>query len=83
MQIREWYKKVKGYVREEVWRVESFGGHNHYHRSTAAYFDVLRGAGMCVTKLLEPAHKGSGDVIPSDFLSQFPLYLMVEARRTT
>ena len=27
----EWSRRVRGYLQHEEWRVESFGGHRHYH----------------------------------------------------
>lgn len=75
----EWYKRVKGYLREEVWRVETFGGHNHYHRSISYYVGALREAGLTLTRMLEPPHESSGATIPAEFLSRFPVYLFVEA----
>ncbi len=77
----QWFKKVTGYLKEETWRVESFGGHNHYHRSISYYVEALRNAGMVVTRMLEPPHEGKSDTIPSDFQSLFPLFLMVEANK--
>lgn len=32
----------------------SFGGHRHYHRPLSWYFDRLAGAGLAVTRLVEP-----------------------------
>lgn len=77
----EWHKRVGGYLDHEVWRVETFGGHNHYHRSISYYTEALRTAGMVVSRLLEPRHLPGGRhaEIPSDFISKFPLYLVVEA----
>lgn len=78
-QTGEWFKKVNGYLDFETWRVESFGGHNHYHRPMSYYFDALTEAGMAVTRLLEPRHEGTGKVVPVEFSGKFPLYLMIEA----
>ena len=75
----EWFKKVKGYLDHEVWRVESFGGHDHFHRSISYYFDALAKAGMAVTRLMEPAHEGQGTEIPEEFSNRFPLFLLIEA----
>jgi 2-polyprenyl-3-methyl-5-hydroxy-6-metoxy-1,4-benzoquinol methylase len=76
----QWFKRVNGYLKEEMWRVESFGGHNHYHRSISYYVEALRAGGMVVSRMLEPAHEGISDKIPSEFMSRFPLFLMVEAK---
>ncbi len=48
------YKKVTGYHKPEIWRMEGFGGHNHYHRNLTYYFDLLRANRLAVTRLYEP-----------------------------
>ena len=78
----EWFKRVKGYLTPEIWRVESFGGHNHYHRSISYYVQALYSAGMVVSQLLEPRQEPQSDTIPLEFLSQFPLFLIIEAVKT-
>ena len=38
-------RMVPAYLAPEVWRINSFGGHNHYHRSLTYYVEALRAAG--------------------------------------
>jgi SAM-dependent methyltransferase len=77
----EWHKRVKGYLREEVLRVESFGGHNHYHRPVSYYTQALQESGMLIQSLLEPQHQPtkSHSEIPEDFITRFSLFLLIEA----
>lgn len=77
----EWHKRVKGYLNQEVWRVEGFGGHNHYHRPTSYYTQALREAGMLIQRFLEPQHQPTHihTEIPTDFIVKFPLFLVIEA----
>lgn len=51
-----WYRQVAGYLREETWRIERFGGHNHYHRPLSTYIGRIAAAGLAVTGLHEPVH---------------------------
>lgn len=89
-QTGEWHKEVKGYLEHEVWRVEDFGGHNHYHRPVTYYATELHQAGMVIRQLIEPQHESTGHTeIPEDFTGrhrprkrigqQFPLFLVIEA----
>ncbi|MGV3561709.1 MAG: class I SAM-dependent methyltransferase [Nocardioides sp.] len=48
------HRRVTGYLREEEWWIESFGGHRHYHRPFAWYVRALRAAGMALVDLDEP-----------------------------
>ena len=75
----EYFKKLTGYLNSEVWRIESFGGHNHYHRSLTAYFATLHNAGFLVSRLYEPPHQAKSDKIDPNFIKQFPVFLMIEA----
>lgn len=75
----EWFKKVTGYLAPEVWRVDSFGGHNHYHRSISYYVQALHAGGMVVSQVLEPLQEAHSDTIPHEFLMRFPLFLIIEA----
>jgi hypothetical protein len=54
------YRRVMGYLQPEVWRITSFGGHNHYHCSLTSYFDHLRANGMAVSHFYEPPHISFG-----------------------
>ncbi len=76
----DWHKRVRGYLNHEVWRVKSFGGHNHYHRPISYYTSALHRAGLVIRQLLEPEHEPSGgSEIPDDFIRRFPLFLVIEA----
>lgn len=66
------YRKVTGYLEPQVWRIDSFGGHNHYHRSLSYYFDLLRAAGLAVSRIFEPAQRRSRT-------PDIPVFLLVEA----
>lgn len=51
---------VGDYLDECVWRIASFGGHNHYHRPLSVYFRSLRRHRFLVSDLREPLHRGGG-----------------------
>ncbi len=72
---------VKGYLKPEVWRIESFGGHNHYHRSLTYYFDHLRAHQFAVTRLYEPEHIPSDGVPEAEqvFWRGIPVFILIEA----
>lgn len=76
----EWYCRVTGYHREEVWRIESFGGHNHYHRSLTYYFDRLRENRLAVTRLYEPPHVTQADSPGALFLRTLSKFILIEAQ---
>ncbi|HEX4215422.1 MAG TPA: methyltransferase domain-containing protein [Candidatus Dormibacteraeota bacterium] len=72
---------VGDYLDECVWRIASFGGHNHYHRPLSAYIQSLRRHGFLVSDMREPLHRrGGGET--EDGPSQ-PLLLFCEAVLTT
>lgn len=48
------YRMVRGYLDEEVWWVDTFGGHHHYHRPLGAYIDWAASLGLGVVELYEP-----------------------------
>lgn len=48
------YRQVRGYLEHETWRIESFGGHSHYHRPLSHYVDWIASLGLGVTELFEP-----------------------------
>lgn len=80
----EWHKRVTGYLELVTWRVEGFGGHNHYHRPISFYIEALDQAGLVVRRLLEPVHEPTGEsAIPETFIRRFPLFLLVEAVKLT
>lgn len=47
-------RRITGYLDHELRWIDSFGGHNHYHRPLGWYVDALRRAGLVVTALHEP-----------------------------
>jgi len=75
------FKKLTRYLQPEVWRMESFGGHNHYHRSLTFYFDHLRQNGMAVTRLYEPKHVSHTQRPEADqnFFENIPIFIFIEA----
>lgn len=73
------YRMVTGYLSPAVWRIESYGGHNHYHRSLGFYVDQLRAAGFAVTRLHEPPWTPAPDTEHSEFVRDIPVFLLVEA----
>lgn len=72
------YRKVDRYLKEEVWRLDSFGGHNHYHRSITEYCESLRKAGFVVSRLVEPEHQPLR--IDCEFYRNIPILLFIEAK---
>jgi len=50
----ERYRKVTGYLDPEMWWVESFGGHRHYHRPFSEYVNELASAGLTIVEMIEP-----------------------------
>ena len=48
------YRQVRGYLEDEAWWIEGFGGHWHHHRPLSAYVSWLSGCGLGVIELLEP-----------------------------
>jgi trans-aconitate methyltransferase len=75
-----WYRKVTNYQAPQVWRIEDFGGHNHYHRNLTYYADLLRTNGMAITRLYEPEFNPQPDSENAHIVSQWPICLLVEAR---
>jgi SAM-dependent methyltransferase len=76
----ELFKSVTGYLRPEVWRVDTFGGHNHYHRSLTYYCEHLRRHQMAITRLYEPEPIPSPN--PPDvqaFWRNIPVFILIEA----
>lgn len=75
------YKKVTVYLKPEIWRMEGFGGHNHYHRSLTFYFDLLRANHLAVTRLYEPPHVS--DTLRSEaddeFYRNLSIFILIEA----
>ncbi len=75
----EWYRRVTNYQDEQLWRVESFGGHNHYHRNLTYYTELLRANGFAITRLYEPEWDPGPDPAEA-YRRQWPILLLVEAR---
>lgn len=50
-----WHRAVTDYLTVQQWRIESFGGHWHYHRPLQDYVTALAGVGLSVIGLDEPA----------------------------
>lgn len=73
------FKAVTGYLKFETWRIGSFGGHNHYHRSLTTYFDCLRANRLAVTRLYEPPHIPGPNAIDPEFFKSIPIFLLIEA----
>jgi SAM-dependent methyltransferase len=79
-ETREWSRRITRYLEPEVWRIDSYGGHNHYHRTLTFYFDILRSHGFSVSRLFEPAQsEGSGDAEARAFRRSIPVFLFIEA----
>ncbi len=80
--IGQWFKKVTNYLTPEVRRIDSFGGHNHYHRTIDEYVTALNQAGLLVFQFHEPPHQSQSQRIDPDFLKTFPVFLMIGAKKT-
>ena len=75
------FRKVSGYLQPATWRIMSFGGHNHYHRSLTYYTEQLRDHGFAITRLYEPRHITAKSVDEHDktFYADIPVFLFIEA----
>lgn len=49
-----WHRRVTGYLEHERRRIDSFGGHYHYHRPLSWYVRQLARHGLAVTAVDEP-----------------------------
>ena len=67
---------VGDYLDECVWRIASFGGHNHYHRPLSAYVGALRRHGFLISDLREPPHRRGG--VETEDAPSLPLLLCCE-----
>lgn len=76
----EWHKPLTSYLTEKAWQVETFGGHTHYHRSLTFYSQSLERAGFRLTRIFEPVPQPASTSIPHEFLREFPVFLLAEAR---
>lgn len=77
----QWFKKHTGYLDLETRRIETFGGHNHYHRPLSYYVRNLSSAGLLLYELYEPGHKSSSGKVDPAFLVKFPVFMLMGARR--
>jgi SAM-dependent methyltransferase len=81
------HRRVTGYLEQEEWWIESFGGHRHYHRPLAWYVQRLRDAGLVLVDLDEPpslpAHGRSVHEWTDDerWFATIPTMLSFAARR--
>jgi 2-polyprenyl-3-methyl-5-hydroxy-6-metoxy-1,4-benzoquinol methylase len=73
-------KMIRSYLRHSVIRVETFGGHNHYHRPISFYFTELKQAGFVVTDFIEPPHRMARRNPLADWYLDFPVYCLISAR---
>jgi 2-polyprenyl-3-methyl-5-hydroxy-6-metoxy-1,4-benzoquinol methylase len=75
-----WYRKVTNYQDPQTWRIESFGGHNHYHRNLTYYGELLRTNNLAITRLYEPELNVQPERENAHVVRQWPICLLVEAR---
>lgn len=81
------HRRVTGYLEHEEWRIDSFGGHRHYHRPLSWYVQQLRDAGLVVVDLEEPptlpAHRTPERDWTEDerWFATIPTMLSLAARR--
>jgi len=69
---------VTGYLAPEEWWIENYGGHRHYHRSLAYYFDHLRANRLAVTCLFEPP-QNPRTTENVEFYRNIPKFILLEA----
>lgn len=48
------YRQVRGYLDEDEWWIDGFGGHRHYHRPLSAYVAWVASCGLGLVELFEP-----------------------------
>ena len=75
-----WYRKVSNYQDAQVWRIDSFGGHNHYHRNLTYYTELLRINDLAITRLYEPEWNPQPESENAHVVRRWPICLFVEAR---
>ena len=75
------FKKLTGYLQPDVWHMEGFGGHNHYHLSLTFYFDLLRESHLAVMRFHEPPHVPATRRAEAEarFFENIPIFLLIEA----
>lgn len=79
-ETQEWFRRVTNYQDPQVWRIESFGGHNHYHRNLTYYTELLRANNLAITRLYEPEWTPQPASENAHVSRQWPICLVVEAR---
>jgi len=73
------FRMIYGYLEPEVWRIDSYGGFNHYHRSLTYYFDVLRHNGLAVSRIYEPPQIAKLTHPDPEWIKKIPIFILVEA----
>jgi SAM-dependent methyltransferase len=74
------YCGVSDYLLAAEWWVETYGGHQHYHRSLTFYIDALRRHSLAVTRFYEPPQVSRDpDPVRGAFYRGIPKFLLVEA----
>jgi SAM-dependent methyltransferase len=77
----ELYCGVANYLAAAEWRVDTFGGHRHYHRSLTFYFEALSRHGLAVTRVHEPPQVSRDrDPARATFYLGIPKFILLEAR---
>lgn len=79
-QAKTWHRRVTNYQDEQIWRLDTFGGHNHYHRNLTYYCELLRRNGFAVTRLYEPEWNPDPNSETAHIYRQWPICLFVEAK---
>lgn len=74
-----WFRKIRTYLTQEVWRIPTFGGHNHYHRPLGFYFDLLRRSGFLVRTFVEPTPIPALTATAPEFRREIPVFALLEA----
>lgn len=75
-----WYRKVTNYQDSQIWRIDSFGGHNHYHRNLTYYTELLRINNLAITRLYEPEWNPQPESESAHIGRRWPICLFVEAQ---
>jgi SAM-dependent methyltransferase len=73
------FRMVYGYLDPEVWRISSYGGFNHYHRSLTYYFDILHRNKLAVSRIYEPPQIASPSHPDPLWISKIPIFMLIEA----
>jgi len=82
------FRKVPGYLAHETRWIDSFGGHQHYHRPISWFVELLCRNGLTVTGMHEPPSLPTEDLPESAWsdyqrwFSTIPTMLALSCRRT-